>query len=72
MVSRGSLTKGVMLGIPFLNFFPLNEMAFERSPELLNKFKAMLPDTEPIVLEPKDWFGKGHDIHGWYKNKKNF
>jgi hypothetical protein len=71
-LSRDSLTEGVMPGIPFLNFFLLNETAFKRSPELLDEFKAMIPDTEPIVLEPKDWFGKDHDIHGWYKNKKNF
>jgi hypothetical protein len=28
-LSPGSLTEGVMSGIPFLNFFPLNETAFK-------------------------------------------
>jgi hypothetical protein len=71
-LSRGSLTEGVMAGIPFLDFFPLNETAFERSPELLDEFKTMIPFRDLTLLEPKDWFEKGHDIHGWSKNKKGF
>jgi hypothetical protein len=71
-LSRGSLTEGVMSGTPFLEFFPLNETALERSPDLLNDFKFMIPFEELTVLEPRDWFEKGHDIHGWAKNKKGF
>jgi hypothetical protein len=69
-ISRGSLTEGIMSGIPFLDFFPLNEMGFERSTTLLDEFKVMLPRDDPLLLEPNDWFEKGHDINGWYKNKK--
>jgi hypothetical protein len=71
-LSRGCLTEGVMAGIPFLDFFPLNETAFERSPTLLEEFKTMLPLDDPHVLEPADWFKKGHNIRGWYKNNKGF
>jgi hypothetical protein len=31
-LSRGCLTEGVMAGVPFLDFFPLNKTAFARSP----------------------------------------
>jgi hypothetical protein len=71
-LSRGSLTEGVMSDIPFLDFFPLNETVFERSDTLLEEFRKMLPLEEPQLLEPKDWFEKGHGIHGWYKNNKGF
>jgi hypothetical protein len=39
-LSRGCLTEGVMAGVPFLDFFPLNETAFDRSPRLLEDFKS--------------------------------
>jgi hypothetical protein len=71
-LSRGCLTEGVMAGTPYLNFFPLNETAFERSPRLLDDFKQMLPFDDIALLEPADWFEKGHDIRDWIKNKKGF
>jgi hypothetical protein len=71
-LSRGSLTEGVMSGIPFLKFFPLNETAFQRAPKLMEEFKSMIPFEDLTLLEPRDWFEKGHDIHGWSKNKKGF
>jgi hypothetical protein len=69
-LSRGSLTEGVMAGIPYLDFFPLNKTAFERSPQLLDDFKDMIPIEDVMVLKLRDWFEKGHDIHGWTKNKR--
>jgi hypothetical protein len=71
-LSRGCLTEGVMAGVPFLDFFPLNETAFDRSPWLLEDFSRMIPFEGLTLLEPKDWFEKGHDIHGWHMNKKDF
>jgi hypothetical protein len=62
-LSRGSLPEGVMAGIPYLNFFSLNETAFERSPLLIDDFKDMIPFEDLLtVLKPRDWFERGHDI----------
>ncbi len=69
-LSRGSLTEGVMAGIPYLDFFSLKETAFKRSPLLIDDFKDMIPFEDVMVLKPRDWFEKGHDIHGWTKNKR--
>jgi hypothetical protein len=71
-LSRGCLTERVMAGVPFLDFFPLNETAFERSPWLLEDFKQMISFEGLSLLKPRDGFEKGHDIHGWHKNKKGF
>jgi hypothetical protein len=71
-LSRGSLMEGVISGIPFLDFFPLNKTAFERSPNLMEEFESMIPFQDLTLLEPRDWFKKGHNIHGWSKNKKGF
>jgi hypothetical protein len=71
-LSWGSLTEGVMSGIPFLDFFPLNETAFQCSPNLMEEFESMIPFQGLTLLEPRDWFKKGHNIHGWSKNKKGF
>jgi hypothetical protein len=32
----------------------------------------MIPFDGLSLLEPRDWFEKGHDIHGWTKNNKGF
>jgi hypothetical protein len=66
---RGNLLEGVMKGEDFLGFIPLHLSALQRSPELEDWFKGMFPKGELEILAPEDWFGKGHDIRSWYKNR---
>jgi hypothetical protein len=65
-LSRGNLTEGVMVGMNFLEFFPLEKTALEQSPELLETIRNWFPGEPLEVLHPAaDWFEKGHDIRGW-------
>ena len=68
-LSRGNLLEGVMKGEDFQSFIPLCLSALDRSPELEGWFKSIFGRKELEVLAPRDWFGKGHDVRSWYKNR---
>jgi hypothetical protein len=66
-LSRGCLTDGVMVGKDMTSFVPLHQGAIERSRELLPWLQEGIghaKDQKLEVLEPEDWFEKGHDISG--------
>ena len=58
-ISRGDKSMGVMRGIPMEDFCPLNESAFERSPELKTWLMAATKLLDSVSLEPEDWFLRG-------------
>jgi hypothetical protein len=55
-LSRGDLTSGVMAGDDFLSHIPLNQGAFERSPELKKWMEASLPKQWMWLQTGTDWF----------------
>lgn len=67
-LSRGNLTEGVMSGKGFLDYIPIHKSAFERSKDLERCFRGLFPGRKVEVLEPKDWFERGHDIKSWYRD----
>jgi hypothetical protein len=61
-LSRGASYQGVMTGTPFLEYVSLHLNALDRQgPSLLNWALSWFtgPD-EPIILNPDDWFTRGH------------
>jgi hypothetical protein len=62
---RGNLTEGVIADQNFLEFFPLEQTALERLPDLLETIQRWFPGEPLEVLSPNDWYQKGHDIRGW-------
>jgi hypothetical protein len=64
-LSRGNLLEGVMKGEGFQNFVPIHKSAMERSAGLDKWLRRKMGVRVLEVLEPKDWFLKGHDIRGW-------
>jgi hypothetical protein len=55
--------KGVTAGMDMLSFILLNETCLEREPKLKDWLKAWTNDGTEF-LEPRDWFGRGHDHDG--------
>jgi len=71
-LSRADFTEGVMAGHPMGDYVPLHLGAGERSAKLLDWVLGWLGGLgmglgEPSVLEPEDWFGRGHStgVHVW-------
>ena len=62
-LSRGQLGEGVMSGIEMLNFVPLHLSALDRTPGL-DCWVASWIGEPLIILEPQDWFERGHDVAG--------
>jgi hypothetical protein len=66
-LSRGVLTDGVMIGQEMTSFVPLHLSAISRSASLL-PWLQYGSGSEPFkrleVLEPEDWYIRGHDIAG--------
>ena len=60
-VSRGAMHSGVAVGESMLRFCPWAQSAFEVSPPLLEWIKTWA-GKEAKLLEPEDWFVKGHDV----------
>ena len=60
-LSRGDMSKGILMGEHFMNFIPLNRDAFVEN----NALKVWLKEWTEEDLEfltPEDWFVRGHDI----------
>jgi len=66
-ISRGNLAEGVMAGRPMIDYLPFHLSAIARSPPLLDWIRGWIGE-EVELLEPDDWFEKGHDIVGGSKN----
>ena len=68
-LSRGNLLEGVMKGADMLSYIPLHKTALERSKGLLDWLLTWIDvekeKKELEILEPKDWFMRGHDINGF-------
>ena len=74
-LSRGNLFEGVMAGKSMLEYIPLAQSALSSSIYLRDWIDSwLLKDQNGIkigtskVLEPRDWFLRGHDIMGFEKN----
>ena len=68
-VSRGSLKEGVALGEAMISFCPWGMSALETEENLKEWIQSWAPSNS-LFLEPKDWFIRGHDITGYYKDNK--
>ena len=68
-LSRGSLLEGVMSGKDMLGFVDLGKSAFDRHPPLLDFIRDVSGRPDLEVLEPRDWFFKGHGIKGGHKDR---
>jgi hypothetical protein len=62
-LSRGLLNEGVMAGESFLSFVPFHLSAVDRSSEVCDWVKSWAGE-EVLLLEPEDWFERGHDLVG--------
>jgi hypothetical protein len=60
-LSRGDLTSGVMAGDDFLSHIPMNQGAFERSPELKEWMEASIPKKWMWLQTGADWFNLPFD-----------
>ena len=69
-LSRGSLREGVTVGEFMSTFCPWSKSCLERQSNLEHWFKSWLPQLE--TLKPVDWFERGHDHNGVYKDNKGF
>jgi hypothetical protein len=63
-ISRGQVNEGVIAGEPMSEFLPLHVLPLERLEGLLEWIKSW-PVQDLMVLEPLEWFERGHDITGW-------
>jgi hypothetical protein len=70
-VSRGHLKEGVTTGEDMLSFIPLHLSALHRSETLKDWIKSWL-GNQAEFLEPEDWFEKGHDMSGGFKDSKGY
>jgi hypothetical protein len=69
-LSRGNLTKGVMLGRTMTSYVPLSATALEQSPGLEMWIRTWA-GLDLQVLSPKDWFSRGQGIAGYFISKEN-
>ena len=60
-LSRGNLSEGVMKGVSMGHYVPLHLNPLERSPALEDWLKSFMGSSTE-VLEPADWFIRGHDL----------
>ena len=68
-LSRGNMLEGVMKGDDILSHVPIHKSALNEQDNLEEWIRAWAPDGDnAIVLEPNDWFERGHDIAGYTKN----
>ena len=67
-LSRGAENEGVLRGKDMMSFIPLHLSPFERSSTLLKWVRSWTPD-DIIVLQPQDWYVRGHDIIGGSNNE---
>jgi hypothetical protein len=68
--SRGNMFEGVMKDPEkFLEDVPLHKGVGERSEAMMDWLCKTFGITSENVLEPSDWFVRGHDVTGWHKRK---
>lgn len=70
-VSRGRMTEGVSIGKVMTDFCPWHRSPLEVHPPLLQTLKEWLGDKS-ILLEPKDWYCRAHDLVDGYKDHNGF
>jgi hypothetical protein len=70
-ISRGKTNKGVMAGENILTFIPTHELAPQRSAKVVKWIQSWF-GKDSCVLEPMDWFSRGHDISGWVLHEDKF
>ena len=70
--SRGNLKEGIATGLAMLSFIPLHLSAVDRSPSLVGWINSWFQDKEVELLEPEDWFERGHDLDGGEFDKLGF
>ena len=68
-VSRESLKEGVALGEVMISVCPWGMSALDTEENLKELIQSWAPSNS-LFLEPKDWFIRGHDITGYYKDNK--
>ena len=68
-LSGGSLKEEVALGEAMIGFCPWG-MSTLNTEENLKEWIQSWARSNSLFLEPKDWFIWGHDITGYYKDKK--
>lgn len=67
-LSRGLLNKGVMDGKDILSFLAFHKTPLDLSPGLADWFRSWIGESME-VLDPADWFERGHDIAGWSRDQ---
>ena len=70
-VSRGSLKTGVSIGEKMIKYCPWGRGALEVEPQLRHWVKTWA-GKDTIILRPKDWFLRGHDICGGFYNDQKY
>lgn len=70
-ISRGYLREGISLGEAMLKFCPWGQSALERSPSLVTWLKEVF-GNDLEILSPSQWFTRGHDHDGGYKDDAGF
>ena len=70
-VSRGSINEGIQVAGTMHSFCPLHLNVLERS-DTLKDWTTSWVGHQTEFLEPSDWFVRGHDISGYYKDKRGF
>jgi hypothetical protein len=70
--SRGNLKEGVAAGRAMLSFIPLQLGEVERSPKLVDWVRSWFQEKEVELLEPEDWFERGHDLKGGSYDPQGF
>ena len=68
-VSRGSLKTGVAAGKEMIEYCPWGKDPIEEGPKLKPWIKSWAGE-DTIFLNPKDWYLRGHDLHGGDYNEK--
>ena len=66
-LSRGNLLEGVMKGEEMINFIPLHLAPLERCVGLESWIRSWATDGGDAaleILEPENWFLRGHDLNG--------
>jgi len=70
-ISRGHLREGISLGECMLSFCPWGQSAIERHPQLKDWLASTFGSAFEF-LQPRDWYGRGHDHDGGFRDHKNF
>ena len=70
-VSRGNLREGITVGETMISFCPWAKSAVEVNSKLWEWVMAWAQDDIEL-LEPKDWYERGHDITESHRDKTGY